>query len=1018
MSSESLALPSVKKVAQLYAKEGSVPSPFGPKPKNPVPSSFKKPDQPATRPFRLPNHTKSQIEDSKKEDQEKEKKKKEIEEKIKLEEEKKKQEEIEKKKQQEEIERKEQEMKKKQEEIEKKKQQQEEEIKKKQEEISKNHPKSPRPLPAIEQNGKLVTNRTKRSATTVEQIPNPSLIDWKVEFDKEKEAHKKTIQNLEEEKKHNNELKTKNQELEEKIIKLNERIQSLQQDIIEKSQELEESKSKKSKKKIPSFENISSALPIFDMKHKVGTMKKGSLRELRPAVSMPDLGNLDPFDEIFPNSCSITVKATELTYVTTIPLNMKIKDLLSKLRCKFPGDTSNYCLYMFKTKKRSSFQPLDEDRTVDSYKELLDPKKAVLYFQAETDPVPGDTKKVTKKKKPSDTSRKGFENAVKTLDIITLHALFEYDSEKTKNQLISFNEEGNTFLHSCILSQNMAIIEAALKYWQKLGLSLNIKDKNGWSILHTAFYSYSTGSNIEETILRLLLETPGLDTDAENDDGNIPLHYFCQKNASANCQEIGQILISKAPFTVNKKNSFGETPLHKAMWNSSTKVLMVKLLIKNGANVNFATNLDETALHYAVRFERKDLVKLLLHAGADIRARESKEQKTPYDLAVQSKQEELANILKKVQDLLAFCQDLKLEEHFLDFVKNDIFLENLVDKSEKDIESLLLKAGVTAFGVRLRIKKACGNELKRRISQVNSPGRKNSRDGSLFLAFQQIKSPIISHSDLEFTKELGTGSYGKVFKGLYKGNKVAIKVLKVDHKKAQEEFRKECEVLSVIESPNVVRFFGACLKPKICVVIEYCKNRSLFNLMKKPNFEINWETGIQFALGIANGVKCLHEWNPPLFHRDLKSENILVTENLEVKVSDMGLARFNIEKNDSTLGKLCGTYAYLAPELFFGEKFTEKCDIYSLGILFWEIGARVANQKYQAPYEEYPTIKIDFQIAIQAAENNLRPTVPESFPTPYATLVRSCFDRNPAVRPSIDSVYQQLLQFQSIFQKK
>ena len=159
--------------------------------------------------------------------------------------------------------------------------------------------------------------------------------------------------------------------------------------------------------------------------------------------------------------------------------------------------------------------------------------------------------------------------------------------------------------------------------------------------------------------------------------------------------------------------------------------------------------------------------------------------------------------------------------------------------------------------------------------------------------------------------------------------------------------------------------------------------------MKKPDFEMNWEKTLNFSIEMVQGIYALHSWKTPIFHRDVKSENILIDENWHIKVCDMGLARFNTEKNHSTLAKPCGTYAYLAPELFFGKKFTEKADVYSMGILLLEMVVRTITRKYsgtniyyyfeliyKAPYEEFPQIKLDFQIAILAAEKGLRPTIP------------------------------------------
>jgi serine/threonine protein kinase len=96
--------------------------------------------------------------------------------------------------------------------------------------------------------------------------------------------------------------------------------------------------------------------------------------------------------------------------------------------------------------------------------------------------------------------------------------------------------------------------------------------------------------------------------------------------------------------------------------------------------------------------------------------------------------------------------------------------------------------------------------------------------------------------------------------------------------------------------------------------------------------------------------------------------NLLINNDGDLKVCDMGLARFNNSHADS-MDRLCGTYSYLAPEIFLGGIFTEKADIFSMGIIIWEIVVTMLKRKYELPYiEEHPELKMDFQIAVAVAE--------------------------------------------------
>jgi serine/threonine protein kinase len=99
----------------------------------------------------------------------------------------------------------------------------------------------------------------------------------------------------------------------------------------------------------------------------------------------------------------------------------------------------------------------------------------------------------------------------------------------------------------------------------------------------------------------------------------------------------------------------------------------------------------------------------------------------------------------------------------------------------------------------------------------------------------------IHSSDLEFTKKLGSGTSGKVYQGLYKGKEVAIKVLKdMTAEEQLVEFKKEFQMMSAIKSAQVVLFYGACLEPKLSMVMELCQKGSLYNVLQDKSLYIDW----------------------------------------------------------------------------------------------------------------------------------------------------------------------------------
>jgi len=275
------------------------------------------------------------------------------------------------------------------------------------------------------------------------------------------------------------------------------------------------------------------------------------------------------------------------------------------------------------------------------------------------------------------------------------------------------------------------------------------------------------------------------------------------------------------------------------------------------------------------------------------------------------------------------------------------------------------------------------------------------------------ESWLMKHSEIEFTKELGMGTSGRVFKGFFRQNKVAVKVFRAVDSEDLEEFKKEFLIMSIINSPNIIHFFGACLEPKICMVMEYCRRGSLTKVLKDTSINIDWEQGLKFAIDMATGMETLHNWSPPIFHRDMKSANLLLNSDWDLKICDMGLARFNTPDTENSMKRLCGTYSYLAPEIVNGEIFSPKADVFSMGIVLWEIAYRVVNGKYQAPYAEFGHLTIDVQVAIQVTEKQLRNTIPLGCLPAYATLIALCTAHSPHERPTTSQLRDRLIDIEN-----
>lgn len=266
--------------------------------------------------------------------------------------------------------------------------------------------------------------------------------------------------------------------------------------------------------------------------------------------------------------------------------------------------------------------------------------------------------------------------------------------------------------------------------------------------------------------------------------------------------------------------------------------------------------------------------------------------------------------------------------------------------------------------------------------------------------------------DLLITEKISAGASSRVFRGKFRNADVALKVMRVsDEVDYTETFQKELLICTSVRDPNVVQFYGACLLPptKLCIVMEYCSRGNLYSAMKQRGVYLGWEMFFKIAIGAVKGINTLHSWNPVIVHRDIKSQNLLVCDNWEVKVCDFGLSRTTIMDNMASLAKLRGTYTYCPPEIYFGETYTAKSDIFSIGIVLWELVARCIYGVHRSPYYEYKDgIDFEFQIFIRTSKQGLRPTLPPNTPPGLSDLITWMWQSDPKKRPNSLQVLDKL----------
>lgn len=161
------------------------------------------------------------------------------------------------------------------------------------------------------------------------------------------------------------------------------------------------------------------------------------------------------------------------------------------------------------------------------------------------------------------------------------------------------------------------------------------------------------------------------------------------------------------------------------------------------------------------------------------------------------------------------------------------------------------------------------------------------------------------------------GAFGKLYKGTYIGEDVDIKLLEKpenDLERGQlmeQQFQQEVMMLARLKHPNIVRFIGACRKPMVwCIVTEYAKGGSVRQfLAKRQNRSVPLKLAVKQALDVARGMEYVHGFG--LIHRDLKSDNLLISADKSIKIADFGVARIEVQTEGMT--PETGTYRWMAP---------------------------------------------------------------------------------------------------------
>uniref|UniRef100_A0A3B5QWA5 Mitogen-activated protein kinase kinase kinase 12 n=1 Tax=Xiphophorus maculatus TaxID=8083 RepID=A0A3B5QWA5_XIPMA len=259
------------------------------------------------------------------------------------------------------------------------------------------------------------------------------------------------------------------------------------------------------------------------------------------------------------------------------------------------------------------------------------------------------------------------------------------------------------------------------------------------------------------------------------------------------------------------------------------------------------------------------------------------------------------------------------------------------------------------------------------IGKAYSTEHKHNQEESWEIPFEEI-------SDLQW---VGSGAQGAVFLGKLHGEEVAVK-------KVRDIKETEIKHLRKLKHPNIITFKGVCTQaPCYCILMEYCAQGQLYEVLRAgrkitPSLLVDW------SMGIAGGMNYLHLHK--IIHRDLKSPNMLITHDDMVKISDFGTSKELSDK--STKMSFAGTVAWMAPEVIRNEPVSEKVDIWSFGVVLWEMLTG------EIPYKDVDSSAIIWGVG----NNSLQLPVPESCPDGFKILLRQCWTCKPRNRPSFRQI--------------
>jgi serine/threonine protein kinase len=248
-------------------------------------------------------------------------------------------------------------------------------------------------------------------------------------------------------------------------------------------------------------------------------------------------------------------------------------------------------------------------------------------------------------------------------------------------------------------------------------------------------------------------------------------------------------------------------------------------------------------------------------------------------------------------------------------------------------------------------------------------------------------------------QSLASGTIAEVVLADHNGEQVAIKLF---HAVTQEMFVEEVRMLRMFRHENIVAFRGILVDDnKFGLIMDFLSGGSLYDYICSKR-SLHWPIAQKMLTSAACGLIYLHDRR--VIHRDIKSANLLLTDDLTVRLADFGLSRIRSDSTVMLSDHIAGSPAWMAPEAMRENRIDYKCDVYSFGVTMWELAYR------STPWNQLHF----FQVVYKVCNLNERPLLGDRehldpLPTEYLPLMEECWSSDPAMRPDMATVHHRLL---------